>query len=381
MGAAGPHRRAGGPGRPRGPDVRLRADGGAAAAQRGGRRLPGQRVRHGRARRAVPLPPGARRRPAARRRGAPARRAAGAARLLGPGQRQSTGRAGSATSRSSPGSSGPAAPAASRRAPSGAGLATGLVAVIVLAIAGIGGSTYEGRLTGFLGDPNAGAYFIAVLGTLAVFFCDERWKVRAAVAVPIVVGLVLCLSRTGLLAGAFVDRLGRRWDAASARSAGAADGGRARVDRQQHPEGPHHLRPVLRPLRQRQPPQADHRPGAASSWPTRRGTATAPARRRSTSATSSSSSTTPTSPSARRAAGSRCSSCWRSSSSPSSGSRTARAPATSSPPGPRARSSASASWPSPSARCCSTPPWRSPSRSPSATRSAPAHARRDAPDG
>ena len=86
----------------------------------------------------------------------------------------------------------------------GAGLAAGLIAVIGLAVVGIGGDTYEGRLTGFLGDPNAGAYFIAVLGTLAVFFCDERWRVRAAVAVPVVAGLALCLSRTGLLAGAFV---------------------------------------------------------------------------------------------------------------------------------------------------------------------------------
>ncbi|KRE97308.1 hypothetical protein ASG76_00835 [Nocardioides sp. Soil774] len=86
----------------------------------------------------------------------------------------------------------------------GAGLAAGLIAVIALAVVGIGGGAYEGRLTGFLADPNAGAYFIAVLGTLAVFFCDERWKVRAAVAVPIVAGLALCLSRTGLLAGAFV---------------------------------------------------------------------------------------------------------------------------------------------------------------------------------
>jgi hypothetical protein len=86
----------------------------------------------------------------------------------------------------------------------GAGLATGLVAVIAMAVVGIGGNTYAGRLTGFLGDPNAGAYFIAVLGTLAVFFCDDRWKVRAAVAVPIVAGLALCLSRTGLLAAAFV---------------------------------------------------------------------------------------------------------------------------------------------------------------------------------
>jgi len=85
----------------------------------------------------------------------------------------------------------------------GAGLATGLVAVIALAVAGIGGSAYAGRLTGYLGDPNAGAYFIAVLGIIAVFFCDDRWKVRLAVAVPIVAGLVLSYSRTGLLAGAF----------------------------------------------------------------------------------------------------------------------------------------------------------------------------------
>lgn len=85
----------------------------------------------------------------------------------------------------------------------GAGLATGLIAVIALAIVGIGGDYYPGRLTGFLGDPNAGAYFIAVLGPLAVFFCDERLRVRLAVAAPIVVGLVLCFSRTGLLAGAF----------------------------------------------------------------------------------------------------------------------------------------------------------------------------------
>ncbi len=86
----------------------------------------------------------------------------------------------------------------------GAGLATGLIAVIGLAVVGIGGDTYPGRLTGYLADPNAGAYFIAVLGTLAIFFCDERWKVRLAVAVPIVAGLVLSYSRTGLLAGVFV---------------------------------------------------------------------------------------------------------------------------------------------------------------------------------
>lgn len=83
------------------------------------------------------------------------------------------------------------------------GLAAGLTGVIGLALVGIGGDTYPGRLTGFLGDPNAGAFFIAVLGVLAVTFCDDWWKVRLAVAVPIVAGLVLCFSRTGLLAGAF----------------------------------------------------------------------------------------------------------------------------------------------------------------------------------
>lgn len=83
------------------------------------------------------------------------------------------------------------------------GLASGLVAVIGLAIVGVGGDNYPGRLTGFLSDPNAGAYLIAVLGVLAIFFSDDRWRVRLALAVPIVAGLVLTFSRTGLLAVAF----------------------------------------------------------------------------------------------------------------------------------------------------------------------------------
>jgi hypothetical protein len=85
----------------------------------------------------------------------------------------------------------------------GLGLASGLIAVIGMALVGIGGSAYTGRLTGFLSDPNAGAYFIVTLGILAVFYADDRWKVRLLVAVPIAVGLVLSYSRTGLLAGAF----------------------------------------------------------------------------------------------------------------------------------------------------------------------------------
>ena len=86
----------------------------------------------------------------------------------------------------------------------GAGLAAGTTAVIGLAVAGIGGNTYPGRLTGYLGDPNAGAYFIVVLGVLGIFFCDDRLKVRLVVAAPLVAGLVLTYSRTGLVAGMFV---------------------------------------------------------------------------------------------------------------------------------------------------------------------------------
>lgn len=85
----------------------------------------------------------------------------------------------------------------------GAGLACGLIVTIVLAVVGIPPGTYEGRLTGFLGDPNAGAYFIVVLGVLGIFFADDRLKVRVGLAIPILVGLVLCYSRTGLLAGGF----------------------------------------------------------------------------------------------------------------------------------------------------------------------------------
>jgi len=107
----------------------------------------------------------------------------------------------------------------------GAGLGAGLVAVIGLAVVGIGGDSYPGRLTGFLGDPNAGAFFIAVLGVLAVVFCDDRWKVRLAVAVPLLAGLALTFSRTGLVAGTFAILwllAGRRLGAAGGAALAAA---------------------------------------------------------------------------------------------------------------------------------------------------------------
>lgn len=85
----------------------------------------------------------------------------------------------------------------------GMGLGAGLTAAAGLALLGVGPDNYEGRLTGLLGDPNAGAYFIVTLGLLAVGFVDERRKLQAVAALPIVAALILTYSRTGLLAVAF----------------------------------------------------------------------------------------------------------------------------------------------------------------------------------
>lgn len=83
------------------------------------------------------------------------------------------------------------------------GLATGLIGVIGLAQIGIGGDTYPGRLTGYLSDPNAGAFFIVALGALAIGFADSRLRIRLLIAAPLIAGLLLTYSRTGLLALAF----------------------------------------------------------------------------------------------------------------------------------------------------------------------------------
>ena len=83
------------------------------------------------------------------------------------------------------------------------GLAAGFLSVIALSQVGIGGDTYPGRLTGFLSDPNAGAFFIVSLGALVVGFVDHRRRVRLLLAVPLITALVLTYSRTGLLALTF----------------------------------------------------------------------------------------------------------------------------------------------------------------------------------
>ena len=113
----------------------------------------------------------------------------------------------------------------------------------------------------------------------AIFFCDDRTKVRLAVAIPIVAGLVLCYSRTGPAGGRVRGRLDPRRPTAGSGGRRRA-GRRTGLARQQHPGEPDHHRAVLRPVRQRQPARPDHRPGAGRDRQRRRGTATAPARRR-----------------------------------------------------------------------------------------------------
>lgn len=83
------------------------------------------------------------------------------------------------------------------------GLGTGLIGVIAHGAVTLGSSSYAGRLTGFLSDPTAGAYFIVTLGTLAIGFIGHRRLHALLLAVPVLAGQILSYSRTGLLAATY----------------------------------------------------------------------------------------------------------------------------------------------------------------------------------
>lgn len=88
----------------------------------------------------------------------------------------------------------------------GIGLGIGLAVVGSLGAISLGSSTYAGRLTGYFGDPNAAAYYLVVLGPVAVCQLRQpRWRYALLFFLTTVV--VLTLSRTGLLAVA----LGAVW--------------------------------------------------------------------------------------------------------------------------------------------------------------------------
>lgn len=85
----------------------------------------------------------------------------------------------------------------------GLGLATGLVVACVLSVALFGASTYDGRLTGVIGDPNSAALVITTYGCIALALTGPR-PARVALALVLLTALVLTFSRTGLLATAAV---------------------------------------------------------------------------------------------------------------------------------------------------------------------------------
>lgn len=85
------------------------------------------------------------------------------------------------------------------------GLAFGLVTSMGAGLVGVaarnqyGGIGYVGRLTGFMGDPNAAGFYMLVLGIVACAYMGSRPQVLAflAAAIPL---LVLTWSRTSLFA-------------------------------------------------------------------------------------------------------------------------------------------------------------------------------------
>ncbi len=79
------------------------------------------------------------------------------------------------------------------------GLGLGLMAVSVMAFAGIGGRWYGDRLTGFFRDPNVAAFFLSTLGCIVVGYVRSR-TLRVLFALGLGTALLLTYSRTGLLA-------------------------------------------------------------------------------------------------------------------------------------------------------------------------------------
>lgn len=79
------------------------------------------------------------------------------------------------------------------------GMALGLVIAVGYGIVFLGSSSYEGRLTGLLGDPNTAGLSLASMGLLTLVFIKRPW-IRWFVGIVVVLGLVLTASRTSMLA-------------------------------------------------------------------------------------------------------------------------------------------------------------------------------------
>ena len=85
----------------------------------------------------------------------------------------------------------------------GAGLAAGLTAGIVISAIQLGGGAFSARMSGQFADPNGGSYIMLTLGCVALSVLQHK-GVRALFILVVSTGVLLTLSRTGILALAFI---------------------------------------------------------------------------------------------------------------------------------------------------------------------------------
>ncbi|WP_353081900.1 hypothetical protein [Tessaracoccus lapidicaptus] len=79
------------------------------------------------------------------------------------------------------------------------GIGIGLVAGLIIGVALLPRSSYVGRLTGVLGDPNAAGYVLATLGFAAAQSLTTR-RTRLVLWAVVAVGIALTVSRTSMFA-------------------------------------------------------------------------------------------------------------------------------------------------------------------------------------
>lgn len=79
------------------------------------------------------------------------------------------------------------------------GMGTGLSVSLIYGLVTMDSSSYTGRLTGLLGDPNTAGLALVTMGLIAMLFLRRRWT-RCVVFIVMISGVILTASRTSMLA-------------------------------------------------------------------------------------------------------------------------------------------------------------------------------------
>ncbi len=82
------------------------------------------------------------------------------------------------------------------------GLAFGLIVSITISVAELGGGAFSDRLRGEFADPNGGSFYMLALACVALSILESR-RVRQILIVVVTAGVILTLSRTGIMSLAF----------------------------------------------------------------------------------------------------------------------------------------------------------------------------------